>query len=246
MPDKLIILSDIHANLTALNAVMKNISDRNYQPDGIILLGDLINYGMRPNEVIDTIKRLPYPILINLMGNHENALFSGDTSHFSTERGKRMLEYTASVLTEESKQYLKENLDCRGMSEKFWNGRKIMFMHGTVMDPYWGKLTDESFYDERYKEYDYVFSGHSHLPHNRSTYYEAYNPALRNKKRTVFINPGSVGQPRNQNPCAQYSYVELGTGTVHNNAVAYDVGKEYDLYPSDLDPFYKERLLSGI
>lgn len=56
-------------------------------------------------------------------------------------------------------------------------------------------------------------------------------PRLRNKKKTVFINPGSVGQPRNQNPCAQYVYFELSTGKVHYNAVKYDVEAEYRLYP---------------
>lgn len=246
MPDKLIVLSDIHANLTALNAVLEDISDKRYRPDGIILLGDIINYGMRPNEVIEVIRGLRYPVLINLMGNHEKALFDRDLSHFSTERGKKMLEYTSSILSEKSRRYLRENLNSDGIQQEVWDGRSILFVHGSVRDPYWGKMTDESFEDETYKKYDYVFSGHSHLPYNRSVYYRTDNPVLRNKKKTVFINPGSVGQPRNQNPCAQYAYIELSTGTIHNNAVPYDVEKEYILYPDSLDKFYKERLLTGI
>lgn len=246
MPDKLLFFSDIHANLTALNAVLADMDAKGYCPDGIVILGDIINYGMRPNEVIDIIKNLPYPVLVNLFGNHENALFNGDLSHFSTERGKRMLEYTSAILTTESKEYLKSNLNPVGIQDAEWSGKKILFMHGNILDPYWGKMTDESFEDESYQKYDFVFSGHSHLPHNRSSYFKVDNPAMRNKKKTVFINPGSVGQPRNQNPCAQYAYVELSTGTVHNNAVSYDVRKEYVLYPDYLDKFYKERLILGI
>ena len=66
------------------------------------------------------------------------------------------------------------------------------------------------------------------------------------RKKTVFINPGSVGQPRNQNPCAQYVYFELSTGKVHYNAVKYDVEAEYRLYPDFWIVFYKERLILGV
>lgn len=209
MPDNIIILSDIHANLTALQAILADIRHRHYEVDGMIILGDIINYGMRPNEVIEEIREIQYPILVNLFGNHEKAVFDSDLNHFSTERGKRILKYTSRILTEESREYLKKNLNPKGIQEKELGGKKILFMHGNMIDPYWGKMTDESFADESYLQYDYVISGHSHLPHNRSTYYKVDNPAMRNKKRTVFINPGSVGQPRNQNPCAQYAYLSL-------------------------------------
>lgn len=65
-------------------------------------------------------------------------------------------------------------------------------------------------------------------------------------KKTVFINPGSVGQPRNQNPRAQYVYIEVDSGSVHFNAVSYDIESERNLYPDGIDPFYKDRILTGI
>ena len=53
--DKFVILSDIHANLTALKAVLSDIQAQGYLPDAVVILGDIINYVMRPNEVISEI-----------------------------------------------------------------------------------------------------------------------------------------------------------------------------------------------
>ena len=73
--NELIVLSDIHGNLSALRAVVKDFQT-NYSPDALILLGDLIDYGMRSNEVISEIKKLErqYPVVCNLWGNHEVAV----------------------------------------------------------------------------------------------------------------------------------------------------------------------------
>ena len=113
--DKFVILSDIHANLTALKAVLSDIQAQGYLPDAVVILGDIINYGMRPNEVISELEKLSYPIVVNLMGNHEKALLDGDLSHFSTERGKQMLQYTSSILSESSLLYIKENMISTGL-----------------------------------------------------------------------------------------------------------------------------------
>ena len=75
--DKLIILSDIHANLTALLAVLDDAFSK-YQPDAIVSLGDIVNYGMRPNEVINALNQISCPVIVNLMGNHEKALLDLD------------------------------------------------------------------------------------------------------------------------------------------------------------------------
>lgn len=126
------------------------------------------------------------------------------------------------------------------------SGKNILFLHGDIADPYWGKLLPEKIHDIRYSTYDYVFSGHTHQPHYMESYFKVDRPDLRNKKKTVFINPGSVGQPRNQNPRAQYVYIEVDSGSVHFNAVSYDIESERNLYPDGIDPFYKDRILTGI
>ncbi len=247
--NKLIVLSDIHANLSALNAVITDFSVK-YNPDGIILLGDLINYGMRPNEVIEEIKQLSvtYPILCNIYGNHEKALFypKEQLTRFSSERGKSILEYTRKKLSAESLEYLSAMMDGRGFKSFEINGKKILCVHGNIEDPYWGKLTGISVENEAYANYDYVFSGHTHLPLHLEVLYKANVLGMRNHKKTVFLNPGSVGQPRNHNPRAQYLYVDLFAEIFHHNSVEYNIAGEQELYTNKTDMFYRNRLSKGI
>lgn len=245
MLDKIILLSDIHANLTALCAVLSDISAK-YQPDAFVLLGDVVNYGMRPNEVIDKLSQLEYPLIVNLQGNHEKAILDDDLNCFATERGKGLLRYTLSVLSDKSLSYIKGKMNPDAHCCIEVAGKHLLFLHGDVDDPYWGKLTTDKTNDIRYSSYDYVFSGHTHIPHYIESYFKIDCPELRNRKKTVFINPGSVGQPRNQNPCAQYVYIELSNNRVHYNSVSYDVEMERSLYPNQIDTFYRDRLLLGI
>lgn len=248
MNSKFVVLSDIHANLSALQAVILDFRKK-YKPDGIFLLGDVINYGMRPNEVIQEIKTLAkeYPVMCNLCGNHEKALLdSGELPRFSSDRGRSILEYTKRVLTNDSFEYIHNEMENRGYSELELNDHSILCLHGSIQDVYWGKLSAESMTDERYTKYDYVFSGHTHVPHYMEMFYSGGDKELRGKKKTVFLNPGSVGQPRNQNPCAQYLYWDMETNLFHHNSVVYDIVLEQSLYPDDIDVFYKDRLLKGI
>lgn len=247
--NKFIVLSDIHANLSALKAVVADFLGK-YNPDGIILLGDLINYGMRPNEVIDEIKQLSrtYHICCNIYGNHEKALFSPEEQliRFSSERGRSILEYTRRKLSAGSFEYLSAMMDKSGLKIFEICGKKILCVHGNIEDPYWGKLTGISVENEAYADYDYVFSGHTHLPLHFEVLYKADVPEMRYHKKIVFLNPGSVGQPRNHNPRAQYLYVDLLAEIFHHNSVEYDIAGEQNLYTNETDTFYRDRLSKGI
>lgn len=247
MDDRFIVLSDIHGNLSALKAVISDFESRGYNPDGIIILGDNINYGMRPNEVVEKLRQLSerYKVIVNIFGNHEKALIDGDTSYFSTERGKKVLDFTRNLLTEESRDYI-HRLTKEGFQELIIEGKKILFIHGSLSDPYWGKLNKDTVNDEAYEEFDFVISGHSHIPYLIEHFHTTDNPEYRNKKRTVFLNPGSVGQPRNHNPRAQYLYMEISSETFHFNSVAYDIEKERALFTEEVDTFYSDRLIKGI
>lgn len=242
---KLLLLSDIHGNLSALKAVFEDIKSTECL-DGIILSGDIVNYGMRPNEVISMLKSLSIPIMANVYGNHEKALLDGDTSHFSTERGKHLLEFTRKILNEESVAYIQENCNPTGHAEIKLDGKRILIIHGTLADPYWGKMTDLEMSNPEYSKYDYVIFGHSHIPNLTEKFYECDAPEYRNRHRTIFINPGSVGQPRNHNPRAQYAILDLYSESVNFNSVGYDVAAEQELYPDHLDQFYSIRLKNGI
>ena len=242
---KIVLLSDIHANVTALQSVLSDVQSIG-EFEAYAILGDLVNYGPRPNEVAKVVRDLPKPLVVNLWGNHEYSIFGGSLNRFATDRGRAVLKYTNGILTESSRNYLDTEMNHQGFQEYELAGRSILFMHGNLDDPYWGKFGIDKMNDERYAKYDYVISGHSHVPHYVEQFYATDNPTYRNKKRTIFINPGSVGQPRNHNPYAQYGILDLRTGNYEHRSVWYDVEAEQRLFDESVDVFYKERLKLGI
>ena len=241
---RIVLLSDIHANVTSLNAILKDIENIGLF-DACALLGDIVNYGPSPNEAIEIVKQLPMP-LVNLWGNHEYSLFGGGLDRFATDRGRAVLKYTNNILTKESRVYIDKCMNHQGMEETEYDGKRILYVHGNLDDPYWGKFGIDKMNDERYAKFDYVISGHSHVPYYVEHFFSSDNVAYRNKKRTIFINPGSVGQPRNHNPYAQYGILDLKTGNYEHRCVWYDVEAEQKLFSDCVDSFYKERLTLGI
>ena len=242
---RLVLLSDIHANVTALQAVLKDIESLG-EVDFFALLGDFVNYGPRPNEAIEIAKQLPKPLVVNLWGNHEYSIFGGSLDRFATDRGRAVLKYTNTILTEESRDYLDKCMNHQGMEGKEIGDKHILFMHGNIDDPYWGKFGIDKMNDERFAEYDYVISGHSHVPHYVEHFFASEDAAYRNKKRTIFINPGSVGQPRNHTPYAQYGILDVESGNYEHRCVWYDVKEEQKFFSDSVDKFYKDRLTLGI
>lgn len=242
---RIILLSDIHANVTALQAVLKDIETTG-KFDAYVILGDLVNYGPRPNEVIGVVRQLSQRIMVNLWGNHEYSIFGGSLDRFATDRGRAVLRYTNTILTEESKSYLDTKMIHEGQKECIVEGKHFLFVHGNLDDPYWGKFGIDKMTDERYVKYEYVISGHSHVPHYVEHFFPSDNKEYRNKKRTIFINPGSVGQPRNHNPLAQYGILDTNSGNYEHRSVWYDVEAEQKLFSESVDKFYRERLTLGI
>lgn len=242
---RLVLLSDIHANVTALHSVLKDIEDIG-KFDAFALLGDIVNYGPRPNETIDIVKQLCRPLVVNLWGNHEYSIFGGSLERFATDRGRSVLEYNNSIITEKSRNYLDKKMNHHGYLESTIDGKSFLFIHGNLDDPYWGKFGIDKMNDDRFAKYDYVISGHSHVPHYVEHFFASDNAEYRNKKRTIFVNPGSVGQPRNHNPYAQYGILDTVSGNYEHRAVEYDVKQEQALFDPKVDVFYKDRLTLGI
>lgn len=243
MMKKILILSDIHGNLTALKEVLKAVEIQ--EADGIILLGDLIDYGPGSNEVIERIAGIPKEkLLVNLWGNHEYAIMNGDYSRFSSERGVVSAEYTGRHLNRFSRDYL-DSMNQSGLEEFSINGFHCLAVHGSMEDVFWKSISPGEC-SQVYRDYDYVFSGHSHIPHMCQYFYESDREEMRRQKRTVFINPGSVGQPRNHNPNAQFAVLDAESGTVELKAVTYRIEAEVEKYSDEVHPFYRERIKRGI
>ncbi len=240
---KLLIISDVHGNLNALNAVLK--SAEKYNISSVAILGDLVDYGMRSNEVIKEIKNLEYPVACNLRGNHEDAIINEKYERFSAERGRVCAKHTGKLLSEESRNYINSAMSESGKSEFSLFGKKFLAVHGSLNDEFWTSISPASNLDG-YEKYDYVLSGHSHLPHYFEKYYSVVNAATRNKKKTVFINPGSVGQPRNLNNFAQYAVLDVETEEIVLKKVSYDIEDEQSYFTDEIDEFYKNRLKDGV
>ena len=151
---------------------------------------------------------------------------------------------TRQSLDENAWQYLSD-MEQSGEKEFLCGGKRWLAIHGSREDVYWKSSTPEQELSE-YSSYDFVFSGHSHRPHFFEKYYNAEDPKRRNKKKTIFINPGSVGQPRNLNPMAQAVILNMETEEVSFLKVSYDIRKEQSAFHEQIDSFYRERLEYGV
>lgn len=246
---KVAVMSDIHGNLEAFDSIRRRICGME-GIEGIVLLGDLIDYGPHSGEVIESIRNLSYPILCNIRGNHEAAVLEGEYGRFSTERGKECARHTCSHLSAASRYYLEKEMEKKGSHVFCVQGRKCLAVHGSLSDEYWKGIGMEDSLEENgleeYKGFDYVFSGHTHLPHYFEKYYPVKDGVRRNRKKTIFINPGSVGQPRNLNAMAQCAVVDMESEEVVMVKCRYDIGREQEAFPAEIDVFYKDRLEYGI
>ena len=252
MEEKYLILSDIHGNLSAFSAVLSDCKD--VQFSGVILLGDIIDYGMRSNEVIEKLQELSRgewanKIIVNIWGNHERMIVDGNLARnlerLSSDRGRNMAMFTASHLSDTSVSFIRECLKNEPKEEFEVGGLQCLAVHGSLEDEYWKSIDPNKLCGD-YSAYDIVFSGHSHFPHSFTSSYPSDNAEMRNQKTVLFINPGSVGQPRNHNPRAQYAVLSLPSRSVELRAVEYDIEYEQSLYPDEIDEFYKNRLALGV
>ncbi len=241
---KYAILSDIHGNLHALNAVMDDLDNHNI--DKLILLGDLIDYGMQSNEVVEYISdNLASDIICNIWGNHERAILTHDFNFFSSQRGVESAKFTDSQLSDDVRSYLNSELIHDGKYEFEIEDKKVLAVHGSLTDYYWKAIFPDNLNGD-YSCYNIVLSGHSHYPHVFQKFYEVDNPDMRNKKSVLFINPGSVGQPRNHNPNAQYAILDTELMGVDLKSVKYPKEEAMDLFDGSVDDFYRKRLENGI
>ena len=248
LSNKYLIISDIHGNLSAFEAVLEDCKNDVFA--GVILLGDHIDYGMRSNEIIQKLTLLKNnewrgKILTNIWGNHEKLAVDKDLERLSTDRGRAVAEFTARNLSDNSVEYINSKMNKEGLQEFTVEGFRCLAVHGSLEDPYWKAIGHEDLHGD-YSDYDFVFGGHSHFSHSFTHFYKTDDVNLRNRKAVRIINPGSVGQPRNQNPNAQYAVLSLPSGSVELRSVEYDIEYEQSLFCPEVDVFYRDRLKRGI
>lgn len=238
------VLSDIHGNLFALESVVRDM--QSFDISSVILLGDLIDYGMQSNEAVRFLRdSFDYDISCNIWGNHERAIMLADFERFSSPRGEQCAKHTAQLLADDVKLFLDTRMTHEGKLEFTLDDKKCLAVHASLDDVFWKAVMPENVRGD-YKDFDIVFSGHSHYPHAFAKFYETCDPKRRNKHAALFVNPGSVGQPRNHDPQAQYAIFDSQTQSVMMRRVKYPVDKAMSLYDGSVDDFYRARLEYGV
>ncbi len=243
---KIALLSDIHSNLEAFDAVLIDISRRGVQRIGF--LGDIVGYGPDPKECLSLSRIFDFMIL----GNHDDAILYGSTETFNA-RAKTAIEWTKKVL-EKDRDFV-EHIKRNFITHHFEEG--ILFCHGSPRDYTREYVFPDIGLDRRrvrelFRVLDWIcFVGHTHhpgvlLPDGEYYYPDELDYYFRvNPRHKAIINVGSVGQPRDGDPRA--SYVIFDGRKVEWIRVPYNFKKTQAkiLSTGVLDPFLAKRLALG-
>ena len=216
-----LIVSDIHANLAAFEAVLADAGEF----DLIWCLGDLVGYGPDPNECVERLRELPH---VSLAGNHDWAALGKLDLRFFNVEARMSCEWTQAVLNADNLAYLK-TLPPISIKEDY------TLAHGSPRQP-----IEEYILDPLSAEYNFsafqtnvCLVGHTHWP---TSYYQSnedhtfcvQRPPRWNERTSLnngrwIVNPGSVGQPRDGNPDAAYALLDVQTGEWEFRRVPYPV-----------------------
>jgi len=242
------VLSDVHGNLAALEAVLETAALRS---DAMWCLGDTVGYGPRPNECVAVVRE---HCSIVLAGNHDLAATGRiDASTFSSDAG-RAIRWTREVLMADIERYL------AGLSPAAEHGRVGLY-HGSPRDPTWEYVTDPSGAEGALgaTTADVVLVGHTHaslaarLGDGRLTGGRVNAGAIVEAQQgvRVLLNPGSVGQPRDADARAAWLLLELDDDGALRRATfertRYDVTRtQREMLAAGLPEHLADRLTFGI
>ena len=225
---RILVISDIHSNLTALEAVLADAGKIN----GVWCLGDIIGYGPDPNECINLVQKLPN--LSCIIGNHDAAgLKQIDPATFNTE-ARQAIIWTQDALSPDNRAFLESlpEVITRPMIGD-QTDPNVTLVHGSPRQPVWEYLLDAHHATNNFSYFNtaYCFVGHTHLP-VLFHYTDNHRPArlimlksdsvIRLTHRAI-INPGSVGQPRDRDSRAAYAIYNSEEQTIAYHRVDYDI-----------------------
>ncbi len=236
------VIADVHANLEALEEVLKDIKKRKIE--NILFLGDAVGYGPNPNECIETLKK---ETAVFIAGNHDRASVGLTDITYFNPYARVAIEWTEEVLSDENKTLLKKLPLTEHLKQD-----NIFLVHATPGEPeQWHYLINTR---DAHKSFHFFtericFIGHSHqpaiieqLPEGEIIVYKD-KAEIKDKHRYI-INVGSVGQSRDGNPDACYAI--LNENSVEIKRVSYDIlSTQKKMREANLPSFLIERLARG-
>jgi diadenosine tetraphosphatase ApaH/serine/threonine PP2A family protein phosphatase len=237
------VVSDIHSNLHALEAVLAAIEAE--APDELWCLGDLVGYGARPNECCAAIAERAD---LCLAGNHDLVVLGTlDMDDFAGEAAAAA-QWTRGVLDEEARAFLAP-LEPRAKRDS------VALYHGSARDPVWEYvLSDEAaWWTFQATTEPLVLVGHSHVPLTISFDGDALTGGVADdgaevdlSDRRWLLNPGSVGQPRQGDPRAAYLLLDLEAQRATFRRAEYDVERtQREIREAGLPELLAARLTLG-
>jgi putative phosphoesterase len=247
---KLALISDVHANLEALEAVLHAI-DRE-EVDLILHLGDLVGYNANPGECVDLICDRN---ILCVAGNHDRAVLDPALAQDFNIIAYQAVIWSGDQLTDQHKAFLRQLPLTRVIEEHF------LACHGNPISPdayishhFQGKRVLNMLRQEL-NPATVCFFGHTH---RRAIWFRdvrgkvAHLPVSEqllhlDPANLYLINPGSVGQPRNGIPLASYAVFDTAAFILHYKLVPYNIGSaQSKILAANLPPYLAERLAEGI
>lgn len=222
---RVLVLSDIHANLPALETVLADAARRGY--DEVWCLGDLVGYGPDPNACVERLRALGPQLGACLAGNHDYAALGKgiDINDFNPE-AKRAVLWTRAQLKPDVRSYLDALPGIPVRRGQFF------LAHGSPRDSVWEYISSARIARENFDavpDFTICLVGHTHVPaifryalgpregavHSPTTQ-DRIHPEdrpllLDDTTHRIIVNPGSVGQPRDHDPRTSYAILDTGT-----------------------------------
>ncbi|HUG29139.1 MAG TPA: metallophosphoesterase family protein [Candidatus Limnocylindria bacterium] len=215
---RIAVLSDIHANLPALDAVLADAG----AVDAVWHLGDVVGYGPDPDAVVARLRSIGAE---GVRGNHDAAACGGSEIEWFNPDARRAMEWTRDAIAPETAEWLAALPERRVLDG-------VDLAHASPREPIWEYVTTAgvALANLALVEGPIGLHGHTHIPvawledgGRVELVRAAREPSLELRGRRSLVNPGSVGQPRDGDARASYAILDPGAGTVHWHRVAYDI-----------------------
>lgn len=238
---RFLIVSDIHSNWQALQAVE---ADAKGAYDQVLCLGDIVGYGAEPNRTVEWVRA---KVTVAIRGNHDKAAIGDPCLDDFSDDAHTAALWTASELNEENRRFLAQLPQGPVLVEQF------ALAHGSPGDEdEYIVFEHDAAHAAMFLPADLCFIGHTHLQGGfairrvRGWQVPPKGVYSIEPNTSYFINPGSVGQPRDDDPRAAYAIYDSGTKQVAFRRVAYDIElAQQRIREAGLPPFLSFRLSIG-